>query len=60
MEYLGELRFIEMWYWEDNVASLGCGRVSWNGMLVPSPISVPGGDGEKVVVKMPKIISRMS
>ncbi len=59
MEYMGELRFIETWYWEDNVASLGCGRASWNGMLVPSPISFRG-DGEKPVVKTPKIFSRMS
>ena len=60
MEYLGELRFIEMWYWEDNVASLGCGRVSWNGMLVPSPVSDTSSNGEPAVVKVPKIFSRMS
>ncbi|OWP04412.1 hypothetical protein B2J93_4417 [Marssonina coronariae] len=59
LEYLGELRFIEMWYWEGNTASLSCGRMSWNGSLVESPAYGPSEKAEiavpKIVVSLPKV-----
>ncbi|KAH6693324.1 hypothetical protein BKA61DRAFT_683848 [Leptodontidium sp. MPI-SDFR-AT-0119] len=53
IEFLGEMKTIEMWYWEDNTASVECGRVSWNGNIAPHPISMPEENEDSVAVAVP-------
>ncbi|KAH7327483.1 hypothetical protein BKA65DRAFT_555037 [Rhexocercosporidium sp. MPI-PUGE-AT-0058] len=52
-EFLGEMKTIEMWYWEDNTASVECGRVSWNGNFAPYPISSAENSGDLVAIAVP-------
>ncbi|KAK0099282.1 hypothetical protein ONS95_006350 [Cadophora gregata] len=53
IEFLGEMKTIEMWYWEDNTASVECGRVSWNGNFAPDPLLDLEDDGSLIPVKTP-------
>ncbi|KAH7400306.1 hypothetical protein BKA64DRAFT_642462 [Cadophora sp. MPI-SDFR-AT-0126] len=46
---------IEMWYWEDNTASVECGRVSWNGSFAPDPVWSPEENGGMIAVKTPLV-----
>ncbi|PVH79296.1 hypothetical protein DL98DRAFT_589533 [Cadophora sp. DSE1049] len=55
IEFLGEMKTIEMWYWEDNTASVECGRVSWNGNFAPYPISSPEDNGGLIAVRTPSV-----
>ncbi|MAD85552.1 MAG: hypothetical protein CL912_21540 [Deltaproteobacteria bacterium] len=44
-----------MWYWEDNTASVECGRISWNGTFAPHPVASPEEDGGLITVKTPPV-----
>ncbi|KAL2061156.1 hypothetical protein VTL71DRAFT_7429 [Oculimacula yallundae] len=51
-EFLGEMKTIENWYWEDNTASVECGRISWNGNVAPISLPNPKGFGGTVVASV--------
>ncbi|KAG4444163.1 hypothetical protein IFR05_000392 [Cadophora sp. M221] len=53
IEFLGEMKTIELWYWEDNTASVECGRVSWNGNIAPYPVSSAEKNKDSVTVAVP-------
>ncbi|CZT44401.1 uncharacterized protein RSE6_04563 [Rhynchosporium secalis] len=54
IEFIGKMRWIEMWYLEGNTASVECGITSWNGTM--APVSLPGPDesADQTAVTVPK------